>query len=79
MPEDSLLRGLMDFVDAAGNIVPEGLMQATLSNAQEIQEFVDAYYEVNGQYPTFLLKTVNSLAVSAEPVAVVADESDVLH
>ena len=79
MPEGSLVRGLMDFANSVDSIVPEGLTQASLSSAQEIQDYVDAYYEINGQYPTFLLKTVNSLAISAEPVAVVADETDVLH
>ena len=79
MPEGSLVRGLMDFANSVDSIVPEGLTQASLSSAQEIQDYVDAYYEINGQYPSFLLKTVNCLAISAEPVAVVADETDVLH
>lgn len=79
MPEGSLTRGLLDFADEVGGFAPEGLTQASLSDAQEIQDYVDAYYEINGQYPTFLLKTINSLAVSAEPVAVVADEADILH
>ena len=79
MPEGSALRGILDFVNEAGSIAPDGLTQASLSTAQEIQDYVDAYYEINGQYPVFLLKTVNSLVVSAEPAMVVADEADIPH
>ena len=77
MPEGSALRGILDFVNETGGFAPDGLTEASLSGAQEIQDYVDAYYEINGQYPVFLLKTVNSLVVSAEPAMVVADEADI--
>ena len=55
------------------------MTQASLSDAQEIQEYVDAYYEVNGQYPAFLLEMVNSLIISGEAALVDADEADIPH
>ena len=79
MPEGSALRGILDFVNEAGSFAPDGLTEASLSDAQEIQDYVDAYYEINGQYPVFLLKTVNSLVVSAEAAMVAADEADIPH
>ena len=79
IPEGSMLRGVLDFVSEAGGAGGSGVPQASLSDAQAIQEYVDAYYEANGQYPTFQLEMVNSLIVSGEAALVDADESDIPH
>ena len=79
IPEGSMLRGMLDYANEADGIGGSGVTQASLSDAQEIQEYVDAYYEVNGQYPSFLLEMVNSLIVSGEVALVDADEADIPH
>lgn len=79
IPEGSMLRGMLDYVNEAEGIGGNGVTQASLSDAQEIQEYVDAYYEVNGQYPAFLLEMVNSLIISGEAALVDADEADIPH
>ena len=79
IPEGSMLRGMLDYANEADGIGGSGVTQASLSDAQEIQEYVDAYYEANGQYPTFQLEMVNSLIVSGEAALVDADESDIPH
>ena len=79
IPEGSMLRGMLDYANEADGIGGSGVTQASLSDAQAIQEYVDAYYEVNGQYPSFLLEMVNSLIVSGEVALVDADEADIPH
>lgn len=79
IPEGSMLRGMLDYVNEAEGIGGNGVTQASLSDAQAIQEYVDVYYEVNGQYPSFLLEMVNSLIVSGEVALVDADEADIPH
>lgn len=79
IPEGSILRGMLDYANEADGIGGSGVTQASLSDAQEIQEYVDAYYEVNGQYPAFLLEMVNSLIISGEAALVDADEADIPH
>ena len=79
IPEGSMLRGMLDYVNEAEGIGGNGVTQASLSDAREMQEYVDAYYEVNGQYPSFLLEMVNSLIVSGEVALVDADEADIPH
>lgn len=79
IPEESMLRGMLDYANEADGIGGSGVTQASLSDAQAIQEYVDAYYEVNGQYPSFLLEMVNSLIVSGEVALVDADEADIPH
>ena len=79
IPEGSMLRGMLDYANEADGIGGSGVTQASLSDAQEIQEYVDAYYEVNGQYPAFLLEMVNSLIISGEAALVDADEADIPH
>ena len=79
IPEGSMLRGMLDYANEADGIGGSGVTQASLSDAQAIQEYVDAYYEVNGQYPSFLLEMVNSLIVSGEVALVDADETDIPH
>ena len=79
IPEGSMLRGMLDYANEADGIGGSGVTQASLSDAQAIQEYVNAYYEVNGQYPAFLLEMVNSLIISGEAALVDADEADIPH
>ncbi len=75
MPDGSILGGMVNIMDAYLNdsFMPAELIEDGLHNADEIQAFVDAYYEANHEYPTFEITKVNSVANHLEPIMVVID------
>lgn len=52
------------------SIVPEGLIKTKLHDAGDVQTYINEYYKINQQYPTFEIKKINSMASSLEPVIV---------
>lgn len=75
MPEHSLLRGMVSYtnsIEEMNGIIPEALTKLSLKTAEDIQDYVDAYYQLGHEYPTFYIKTTNSLVLSVDVAVVVA-------
>lgn len=77
MPEGSLVGGFYRmFAQAYGDdsIIPEALLETELDNAEEIQAYIEAYVNINGEYPAYEMDMVNSLVDYLEPVMVVTSD-----
>lgn len=75
IPEGSFIGGMARLMSQLENdMLPEALLKTKLHDAGDIQAFVDAYVEINGEYPSFEINTVNSLVESMEPIMILTAE-----
>lgn len=75
MPEGSFVGGMARLISQMEDgMLPEALLKTKLHAAADVQAFVDAYVEINGEYPSFEFYTVNSEVEEMEPIMILTSE-----
>ncbi|MCC8127505.1 MAG: hypothetical protein LIO92_08930 [Clostridiales bacterium] len=73
MPEGGVADTLMRITGAYGNVLPESVLNREMHTEQEINDYVEAYREINDMDPVLVITTVNSEVKAAEPTMINPD------